>query len=61
MKEPIKIQTTLAYISYSSLATWQSRLSQKTVDSRKEGMFCGKIISSHLIGKAVNNYSQFWK
>ena len=51
MEEPIKIQTTLAYIA-SSLATWQSRLSQKTVDARKEGMICRKIISSHLMGKS---------
>ena len=35
--------------------------SQKTVDARKEGMFHGKIISSYLMGKVVNNYSQFWK
>ena len=35
--------------------------SQKTVDARKEGMFHGEIISSHLIGKADNNYSQFWR
>ena len=35
--------------------------SQKTADDRKEGMLHGKIISSHLMGKAVNNYSQFWK
>ena len=34
--------------------------SQKTVDARKERMFHGKIFSSHLMGKAVNNYSQFW-
>ena len=33
--------------------------SQDYVDARKEGMFYGKIISSHLIGKADNNYSQF--
>ena len=31
--------------------------SQKTVDARKEGMFHRKIISSHLMDKAVNNYS----
>ena len=35
--------------------------SQKTVNARKEGMLPGKIISSYLMGKAVNNYSQFWK
>ena len=33
----------------------------RTADARKEGMLHGKIISSHLMGKAVNNYSQFWK
>ena len=34
--------------------------SQKTVDATKERMFHGKIFPSHLMGKAVNNYSQFW-
>ena len=35
--------------------------SQKTAHARKEGLLRGKIISSYLLGKAVNNYSQFWK
>ena len=33
--------------------------SWKTADARKDGMLHGKIISSHLMGKAVNNFSQF--
>ena len=32
--------------------------SQKTVDARKEGMFHGKIISSHLMDEAVNNFGK---
>ena len=32
-----------------------------TAHARKEGMLHGKIISSYLMGKAVDNYSQFWK
>ena len=33
--------------------------SQKTAHARKDGMLHGKIICSYLMGKAVNNYSQF--
>ena len=57
MKE--SINTILAY--YSNLAIQAEHTqSQKTVDARKEGMFHGKILSSHIMGQAVNNYSQFW-
>ena len=56
MKE--SINTTLAY---NNLAIQDGHTqSQKTVDARKEGMFHRKILSSHLMGKAVNNYIQFW-
>ena len=56
-----KYKLTLAY-SYSNLANQAGHTqSQKTVNARKDGMFYGKIISSHLMGKAVNNHSQFWK
>ena len=34
---------------------------QKAVHARKEGMLHGKIISSYLMGKAIDNYSLFWK
>ena len=50
------------YASYSYLAIQAGHTpSQKTVNARKEGMYKGKSIFSHLKGKAVNNYSQFWK
>ena len=50
------------YASYSYLAIQAGHTpSQKTVNARKEEMYQGKSISSHLKGKAVNNYSQFWK
>ena len=56
MKE--SINTTLVF---SNLAIQAGHTqSQKTVDARKEGMFHGKILSSHLMGKAVNYCSQFW-
>ena len=56
MKE--SINTTLAY---NNLAIQDGHTqSQKTVDARKEGTFHRKILSSHLMGKAVNNYIQFW-
>ena len=50
------IQTTLAFSNLANQAGHTQ--SQKTVDARKEGMFHIKIISSHLMGKAVNNYIQ---
>ena len=56
MKE--SINTTLAYGNLAIQAGYTQ--SQKTIDAREEGMFHGKILSSHLMGKAVNNYSQFW-
>ena len=58
MKE--SINTTIAY---SNLAIWgwtYAKLKESRY-ARKEGMFHGKIISSHVVVKTVNNYSQFWK
>ena len=52
MKESIQNIQTIA-VGYTQ--------SQKTAHARKEGSLHGKIISSYLMGKAVNNCSQFWK
>ena len=62
MKESIGTKYKLPKLIASYLAIQAGHMqSQKTVDTRKEGMCYGKIISSHIMGKAVNNYSQFWK
>ena len=35
--------------------------SQKTIHAKKDGMLQGKIISSYLLSKSVNNCSPVWE
>ena len=60
MKEEIQNTTaTRLHLPIPSLPPAGHKL--RTADARKERILHGKIISSRLMGKAVNNYSQLWK